>query len=168
LGRGIHCAKHYPYSTSALLAVKDSNGISSPQHKAVIPAAYRSAQYLGTIASEFRYLADDFAVNRITASVLPDGTRELCIEANNERERCSTCGTWFADRQKLERHMWEFPCGCSKHGMCFTKEDEYYHGVMYRHERCFVRGCDTLFRKERGWKESAIKDHVKKWHWAWG
>jgi hypothetical protein len=127
---------------------------------------YTSTHYLNAAATSFKSLSADFAISRITASVRPDGTREICVEANNERERCATCGAWFADRHKLEVHKYDLPCGCSKHGVCFAKEDEYYHGVMYRHERCFVKGCETLFRKEGGWKEGAIREHVKEWHWS--
>lgn len=48
--------------------------------------------------------------------------------------------------------------------MCFGQEEEHYHGTQYRHERCFVRGCTSPYRREGGWKSGVVEGHVKKWH----
>lgn len=168
---GTRCSKHTHSTTQALIPIKDTTLETTPNYNysSLIPTSSNTptnTDYLTTLSTSFLDLSTNHAISRITATISPTGTRSITIDANTAREQCSVCRTWFADRQKLDTHKWEFPCGCSKHGMCFTKEDEYYHGVMYRHERCFVKGCQTLFRREGGWKESSIRDHVKEWHWS--
>ena len=39
-----------------------------------------------------------------------------------------------------------------------------WHAQSKRHERCFVRNCERIYRKEGGWRGSVIEDHVMEWH----
>lgn len=48
--------------------------------------------------------------------------------------------------------------------MCFGKEEEYFHATSCRHDRCFVKGCGSIYRKEGGWKGSVVEAHVREWH----
>lgn len=88
----------------------------------------------------------------------------LSLAPNLHREQCSRCKEWFPDQKRRERHAWEYPSGCDVHEMCFGIDEEYYHGVQYRHDRCFVRECKSVYRREGGWKKEVVKDHVADWH----
>ena len=38
------------------------------------------------------------------------------------------------------------------------------HAEEERHERCFVRGCPSEYRKKSGWRGRAIEYHVRRLH----
>ena len=131
------------------------------QDQPIIPTSYIKAA-----TTEFHYLAPNHAITRLTATLHPNGTRSLTLEANLDREQCPTCKTWFASREKLDVHTWEYAYGCAEHELCFrSKEDEFFHGVSWRHNRCFVRGCESLMRREGGWKWGQVRRHVRDVHW---
>ncbi|KAF1846775.1 uncharacterized protein K460DRAFT_284147 [Cucurbitaria berberidis CBS 394.84] len=112
----------------------------------------------------FATLSHAHAISSLTYSILPSGGQSLTAEANFEREQCRVCRTWFPDHQKLEYHQRELPVGCDVHGICMRMEDVHWHGTSERHERCFVRGCGSVYRMEGGWKGGVIEGHVKGWH----
>jgi hypothetical protein len=118
-----------------------------------------------TLAQSLVTLQDAHIITSLTYSVTPSGTQMLTAETNLEREQCPTCYTWFPNRAKLQVHMWDYPAGCDFHGICMPKEDVHSHGTSERHDRCFVRGCQSMFRKEGGWKTRAVEEHIRDWHY---
>ncbi|KAF2180053.1 hypothetical protein K469DRAFT_593836 [Zopfia rhizophila CBS 207.26] len=130
----------------------------------LFPSPRTSNTQLQVAAHQFRKLADDYAINHMTFNSHPNGTRSVQVSANKDREQCSVCKKWFADHQKLELHLWEFPSGCEEHEVCFRQEEEYFHGTTYRHGRCFVRGCQSIYRREGGWKSGVVERHVRDCH----
>lgn len=117
-----------------------------------------------SLTTTFNTLTVNHAVASMTYSVAPSGARSVTAHANLEREQCSSCRKWFPDREKLEYHQLEFPIGCDVHRMCIREEDARWHGTSERHDRCFVRGCHSIYRREGRWKGSVIEDHVRQWH----
>jgi hypothetical protein len=116
------------------------------------------------LINTFKALSPTHAISSLTYSFTPNGGQSLTAQANFDREKCMVCDTWFPDGQKLESHQWEFSVGCQEHGVCMREEDVQWHGTSERHERCFVRGCHSVYRKEGGWKGGVIKEHVVSWH----
>ena len=112
----------------------------------------------------FTTLSHAHAISSLTYSILPSGGQSLTAEANFDREQCPVCRTWFPDHQKLEYHQWDLPVGCEVHGMCMRMEDVVWHGTSEKHDRCFVRGCGSVYRKEGRWKGGVVEAHVKSWH----
>lgn len=119
-----------------------------------------------TLAKAFNHLTNTHAISSMTLHNTPDGTSTLTITANQNREQCPTCYMWFPDRQHLNVHTWELPSGCEEHGMCFSSDEEAFHGTAWRHDRCFVKGCQSVYRKEGGWKAGVVEKHIKQWHWV--
>ena len=130
----------------------------------LFPGPQTSSTALHQAATHFRNLADNHAINNMTFSVTSNGTKSVSVSANKDREQCAVCKKWFPDRRRLELHQWEFQSGCEVHEICFAQEEGYYHGVSYRHDRCFVRGCGSVYRREGGWKASVVEAHVREWH----
>jgi hypothetical protein len=116
------------------------------------------------LVSTFETLSQDHAISSLTYSISPQGDHSLSARANFEREQCTICREWFPDQQRLECHQHEFPVGCGQHGVCLRQEDVQWHGNRERHERCFVRGCGSIYRKEGGWKGVVVERHVREWH----
>ncbi|KAH7398212.1 hypothetical protein BKA66DRAFT_437293 [Pyrenochaeta sp. MPI-SDFR-AT-0127] len=116
------------------------------------------------LAYAFTTLSHAHAISSVTYSVTPSGVQTLAAEANFEREQCTVCRQWFPDHEKLQNHQWEFPVGCEVHGLCMRAEDAQWHGTSERHERCFVRGCESVYRREGGWKGSVVEGHIRGWH----
>lgn len=54
--------------------------------------------------------------------------------------------------------------GCEAHGVCLREEDIGWHAAEWRHDRCFVRWCGSVYRREGGWKGTVIEGHVRGWH----
>jgi hypothetical protein len=117
------------------------------------------------LVATFEDLSQEHAISSLTYSVMPSGAHTLRAEANFEREQCTVCREWFPDHQRLEDHHYEFPVGCEKHGVCLRREDVQWHGNRERHERCFVRGCQSIYRREGGWKSVVVERHVRESHY---
>jgi hypothetical protein len=116
------------------------------------------------LVATFTTLSHAHAISSLSYSITPSGAHTLCAEANFEREQCVVCRKWFPDHQKLRYHQQEFPTGCEEHGICLREEDVQWHGNRERHERCFVRGCGSVYRREGGWKGVVVERHVREWH----
>lgn len=140
---------------------RSSNALVRYEHGAT---TYANAALAQPLANAFTTLSHAHAISSVTYSVTPSGVQTLAAEANFEREQCNVCMQWFPDHQKLENHQWEFPVGCEAHGMCMRVEDAQWHGTSSKHERCFVRGCGSIYRREGGWKGSVVEGHVRSWH----
>ncbi|KAF2659189.1 hypothetical protein K491DRAFT_675874 [Lophiostoma macrostomum CBS 122681] len=123
---------------------------------------------LAATAQAFRKLTRDCEIGAMNLHMHPTTSRPstLSFVVNKDREQCPCCKVWFADPHKLKMHKWEFPSGCDIHKLCFGKEDEHYHGTQYRHERCFVKGCTSIKRREGGWMTGFVEEHVREWHWG--
>jgi len=116
------------------------------------------------LAQAFPALSHHHAISSLTYSISPNGGRSLTASANFEREQCLVCRIWFPDYQKLHYHNSEFPVGCEEHGICLRRDDVQFHGTSERHERCFLRGCPSVYRKEGGWRGAVIEGHVLSSH----
>lgn len=116
------------------------------------------------LVQTFTTLSHSHAISSLTYSITPQGSQSLTASANFDREQCPVCKKWFPDQSKLEFHQWEFPVGCDVHGVCLRAEDVMWHGTRERHERCFVRGCGSVYRREGGWRGGVVEGHVKGWH----
>ncbi|KAF2268814.1 hypothetical protein CC78DRAFT_575800 [Lojkania enalia] len=183
-GRGIYCIYHIPrafnktpdpqntyYATESPSNVKyrtnkyRSNGYdTSNTGLSSFPSTHIYLPTLQAAATQFQSLATDYTINNMTFHISPSGTRSIQVSANKDREQCYVCKKWFPDRRRLEQHQWELGSGCEIHEMCFSKEEEHYHGTMFRHDRCFVRGCASIYRREGGWKSGVVENHVREWH----
>lgn len=119
-----------------------------------------------TLAQSFATLQDTHVIASLTYSITPNGTQTLTAEANLEREQCPVCYAWFPNHEKLKYHQWENPVGCEAHQVCMRAEDALWHGTKERHERCFVRSCESVYRREGGWRAGAVEEHVKGWHYC--
>lgn len=119
-----------------------------------------------TLAQSFAALQDTHIIHSVTYSMTPSGAHALNVEANLDREQCLVCRVWFASREKLEQHRWEYPVGCEIHVICLRSEDVLWHGMDRRHDRCFVRGCESQMRIEGGWKTGAVERHVRGCHYC--
>lgn len=118
-----------------------------------------------TLAQSFAMLQDSHVIASLTYSMARDGAQTVTAHANLEREQCPVCYVWFANHQQLESHQWEYPVGCEVHGVCMRLEDALWHATKERHERCFVRECGTVYRREGGWRSRVVEEHVKRWHY---
>jgi hypothetical protein len=118
-----------------------------------------------TLAQSFAALQDTHIIHSVTYSVTPAGAQALNVEANLDREQCLICHVWFASREKLNQHRWEYPVGCELHGVCLRSEDVLWHGTDKRHDRCFVKGCGSHFRTEGNWRTGAVERHVRGYHY---
>lgn len=134
--------------------VRYDNGISSAN----------SAFAQQALVHTFNRLSHAHAISSLTYTVSPHGEHALRAEANFDREQCSACRKWFPDFQKLEHHQVELPVACEEHGTCMRLDDVQWHATQERHNRCFVRGCQSLCRKEGDWRSGDVKAHVKQWH----
>lgn len=130
----------------------------------IIPAQNSYQQLSQTTAQTFRLLNREHHISSLSISSHPNGTRSLSITPNRDREKCPTCKKWFSDRTKLNMHKVELPSGCEEHSLCFGFEEEHYHGTSWRHDRCFVKRCPSIYRREGGWKTGVVDDHVRSWH----
>lgn len=117
-----------------------------------------------TLAESFATLQDTHIIASLTYTVTPSGAQTLTAEANLEREQCSVCCVWFPDHRQLEYHHWENPVGCEIHNICMRREDASWHGTQERHNRCFVSDCESVYRREGGWKAGVVEEHVRGWH----
>lgn len=131
---------------------------------AVAPYADAIPPPSSPLASAFTLLTHANALTSLTYSVSPHGTHSIIATANPEREQCPVCLQFFPDRRRLDAHLWEFPIGCELHSVCMREEDVEWHAVGERHERCFVKDCRSVYRREGGWKRSVVLDHVRDWH----
>lgn len=188
-GLGSHCPFHNPYLFTNNLDSSDRDIIKyrtghGRRHKhgalkyydsyddqALVP--YRNPQSqiaisnhaLRDTAHTFSRLTSDYAINNMTLSLHPSGTKSISVSANKDREQCPICRQWFSNSKRLDKHKWEFPSGCEVHEMCFGREEEHFHGTSWKHDRCFVKGCTSLYRMEGGWKTKVVEGHVREWHW---
>ncbi|KAF2451490.1 hypothetical protein P171DRAFT_401055 [Karstenula rhodostoma CBS 690.94] len=112
----------------------------------------------------FEQLSSMHAVTQLTYSVDAHGTRSVTATANPEREQCTNCGAFFADFHRLKGHYADYPVQCDVHGVCLRLDDVLVHADEERHERCFVRGCRSVYRLEGGWKGSVVEGHVRGIH----
>lgn len=117
-----------------------------------------------TLVQSFAALQDTHVIASLTYSVARDGTQTLTAEANLEREQCPVCYIWFANHQQLVNHQWECPVGCEAHRTCMREEDAVWHATTERHDRCFVRNCASVYRREGGWKRLFVEEHVRAQH----
>lgn len=181
-GRGIFCSYHgtkaYRHGQPNVYYTADSNpNVHYPgggqRHRrehahqggmSMFPSPLSTSSSLQAAASQFRNLADDYAINHMTFHTHNNGTKSVSVSANKDRIQCSVCKSWFPDRRRLEEHQWELPSGCEIHEMCFPREEESFHGTSCRHDRCFIRGCGSVYRREGGWKAAVIEGHVREWH----
>jgi hypothetical protein len=149
---------HDPYNdnTNALVRYNHSGNSIQPYNTTTALAQ--------PLVATFTTLSHAHAISSLTYSISPQGAHSLSAEANFEREQCSVCRKWFPDHQKLQYHHREFPVGCEEHGICLREEDVQWHGNRERHERCFVRGCGSVYRREGGWKGVVVERHVREWH----
>lgn len=116
------------------------------------------------LVQTFTTLSHNHAISALTYTITPSGAQSLTAEANFDREQCPVCRKWFPDHQKLDDHRYEFPAGCEIHGLCLRLEDVLWHGTSERHERCFIKGCGSVYRKEGGWKAGVVEGHIRSWH----
>jgi hypothetical protein len=122
-------------------------------------------QNLQSTAQTFQRLTNNYAINNMRFDVDPSGTRSVSVVANKEREQCLICRKWFPNRRGLLEHkQYEFTSGCEVHNTCFGKEEEHFHGTEWKHDRCFVKGCPTPYRREGGWKTRVIEHHIRQCH----
>jgi hypothetical protein len=181
-GRGIYCSYHgtktYKHSEPNSFYSPESNPNIQyrvygqrrrrddlhPTNLSLFPSPLSTSSSLQAAASQFRSLADDYAINHMTFHTHNNGTKSVQVSANKDRVQCSTCKSWFPDRRRLEQHQWELQSGCEVHEMCFPRDEEYFHGTSCRHSRCFVRGCESVYRREGGWKGNVVEGHVREWH----
>jgi hypothetical protein len=84
---------------------------------------------------------------------------ELAI--NKDRVFCATYGNCFLSRYQLQNHKSSRPTSCLSCRQCFTNDDHVVHALEFEHDRCFVLGCSSREREERGWENSMIKTHVR-------
>ncbi|KAF2630929.1 hypothetical protein BU25DRAFT_220351 [Macroventuria anomochaeta] len=147
---------HDGYNDAYALALYNTNNIDVPAMNT--PLAH-------TLAQSFATLQDSHVIATLTYSVTPTGTQTLTAEANLEREQCPVCYTWFPNHEKLEFHQWKNPVGCEAHGICMRMEDALWHGTKERHERCFVQGCGSVYRREGGWRARVVERHVSRSHY---
>ncbi|KAH7130300.1 hypothetical protein B0J11DRAFT_248692 [Dendryphion nanum] len=123
-----------------------------------------SPSHLNHAAQTFTRLTSQHAINSLTLTSTPAGLKTISVIPNKDREQCPVCRKWFPDAERLRMHRWEYSSGCEVHGICFGREEEAFHASKCRHDRCFVKGCPSLYRKEGGWKGSVVEGHVKEWH----
>ena len=123
-----------------------------------LPLAY-------TLAQSFAALQDTHIINSVSYCVTSSGAQTLNVDANLDREQCSICLMWFPNHEKLMWHQADNPVGCEVHGLCMREEDAVWHGTQTRHDRCFVRGCETVYRREGGWRSGVVERHVKACHY---
>ncbi|KAF2690491.1 hypothetical protein K458DRAFT_289830 [Lentithecium fluviatile CBS 122367] len=116
------------------------------------------------LTTTFDRLANNHSIAELTYSIEPTGKRSITATANPDREQCPVCFQYFADVGRLRAHTWEFPIGCERHRVCLRDEDAAWHAQSERHERCFVRGCTSVYRREGGWRGIVVENHVKGWH----
>ncbi|KAF2241045.1 hypothetical protein BU26DRAFT_497000 [Trematosphaeria pertusa] len=164
-------AKLYDDYDGMLDTYNDRNAVArySPRNSlASLPDPITSPSHLRPLATTFAHLTTHHAITSLTYSVSPTGTRSITATANPDREQCSTCRQWFPDRRRLELHQWEFPVGCEMHSVCLREEDIGWHAVSERHERCFVRGCGSIYRREGAWKRGVVEGHVRGRHGVYG
>jgi hypothetical protein len=155
-----HHTHNQPYNdTNALVPYSQTHHRSNLAYPTTTTTALAQP-----LVATFTTLSHAHAISSLTYSITPSGAHSLSAEANLEREQCTVCRKWFPDHQKLEYHQWEFPVGCEEHGVCLRQEDVQWHGNRERHERCFVRGCGSVYRKEGGWKGVVVERHVREWH----
>ncbi|KAF2728978.1 hypothetical protein EJ04DRAFT_503174 [Polyplosphaeria fusca] len=183
-GRGIYCGYHGAktygrgYEQPNAYYTPDSNpnvhyrtghrqrhdDLTHSASLSLFPSPLSTSASLQQAASQFRNLADEYAINHMTFHTHANGTKSVQVSANKDRCQCTVCKDWFPDRRRLEQHQWEQQGGCEIHELCFPSNDEHFHGTTYRHDRCFVRGCVSIYRREGGWKTSVIETHIREWH----
>jgi len=151
-----------PYNPKTTLARYVHGGHQLVWAKTPNPITHSTS--LRPITTTFTHLADTHSIASLTYSVSPTGGHSITATANLDREQCPVCLQYFPDRHHLDRHTWEFPVGCEKHRLCMREEEVAWHAQSKRHERCFVRNCERIYRKEGGWRGSVIEDHVMEWH----
>lgn len=123
-----------------------------------------STANLKPLGYAFERLSANHAITQLTYAIDVHGTRSVTATANPEREQCSNCGLFFPDRLRLMGHLAEFPVQCDVHGVCLRGDDVLLHADEERHDRCFVRGCLSVYRVEGGWKGSVVEGHVRGSH----
>lgn len=96
-----------------------------------------------------------------------DHSHEVDSEVGWEKQ-CGVCRKWFFSSSKWEKHERRRDSGCRKHRVCFAWEENYNHARYDKHDRCFVANCDSNYATEGGWKDSAIRAHVRDAHTAEG
>ncbi|KAF2121115.1 hypothetical protein BDV96DRAFT_640521 [Lophiotrema nucula] len=181
-GRGLYCPYHgskktFPKSYEQPSGYYNVDGIPPMEYNShkhhnrynspdlsLFPSRHGTSANLQSAATHFRNLANDYTINNMTFHTHPNGTKSIQVSANKDRVQCSTCKQWFPDRKRLEAHQWEYVSGCEDHAVCFSREDEMWHGTSWKHDRCFVKGCESVYRREGGWKAGVVEDHVRKWH----
>jgi hypothetical protein len=88
------------------------------------------------------------------------GEHSLSAQANLDREQCTTCRQWFPDRYRLQYHQQEFPVECEQCSVCLRHDDIAFHATDVEHERCFVRSCESDYRRLGNWKHRYVERHI--------
>lgn len=118
------------------------------------------------LVQTFRTLSRGHEIRSMTYTQFPHGVSSVQADANTEREQCDICSSWFPDHRKLMYHQQEYSAGCEEHGICIRPEDAIYHATREKHNRCFLRGCSYVYRREGDWKPGFVREHVKSAHYC--
>jgi hypothetical protein len=110
------------------------------------------------------HFSDTHAISSLTYTISPSGAHSVTATANPDREQCRTCCRVYANAEKLQNHKWEFPFGCERHRVCLRQGEVYAHAMARQHDKWFVRGCESLLRREGDWPRGEVERHVSRWH----
>jgi len=109
---------------------------------------------------------DTHALSMAEISVnTPTGTYSFSAQPNLDREQCTVCNQWFPNRYQLECHKHEFPVGCEKCRVCLRRDSVVWHADMKKHDRCFVRDCESEVRRFGGWRSHFVERHIVETHY---
>ena len=78
------------------------------------------------------------------------------------RKQCEACLAWFDNQTMYDQHCNNLDSYCGGHKVCFAWESNFEHARQHRHTRCFINSCETKYRKEEGWSDAEIEEHI--WH----
>lgn len=119
-----------------------------------------------SVVSVLETSSDTHAIAMAEYSVNPStGTYSFSAQANLDREQCTVCSQWFPNRYKLECHQYEFPIGCEECRVCLRRDSVAYHADTEKHDRCFVRDCESDVRRFGNWRSRFVKRHVVETHY---
>lgn len=91
-----------------------------------------------------------------------DCSHEGSCSAGNRytRAQCWDCKVWFNNQAEEEEHHDENSGWCEEHSVCFPNTNYYNHARSERHSRCFASRCDSKYRRDGGWPDSNIEEHI--------
>lgn len=127
--------------------------------------AHRSSSHPNELARPLVHVFDRFSNTHAVASVQysanpSSGSYSISAQANLDREQCTNCREWFPDGLKLQYHQQEFPIECEQCNICLRYDNIAYHATDVKHERCFVRGCESDYRTVGNWRHRYVERHV--------